>query len=255
LRETLGARLLGVYLYGSAVAGGLRPASDLDLFALTSRRTSAAQRKRLIVGLRPLSARGARPADWRPVELSVVARPDIVPWRYPPVMDFISGEWLRSKFDAGEPTPTGWVNPDLAVLVAQVRQSGRALIGHPPAKALPEVPVDDVTRGMVDEIASLRSDLKTDTANVLLTLARIWYTLATGAFVPKNTAADWVIPQLTGDDPAVLERARDAYLGLLSGTWLEQDAWQDLLPAAKRLFDRMVGQIDRLASVATIPAR
>src|SRR5512141_2813026 len=88
VRATLGARLVAVYLYGSAVSGGLRPASDLDLFVVTDRRTTAAQRKRLVTGLRPLSARDARAAAWRPIELTIVARPDILPCRYAPRLDF-----------------------------------------------------------------------------------------------------------------------------------------------------------------------
>ena len=43
-RSALGGSLLGAYLHGSAVTGGLRPDSDLDLLLLTARPLSAAER-------------------------------------------------------------------------------------------------------------------------------------------------------------------------------------------------------------------
>ncbi len=248
LRDALGSQLLGAYLYGSAVAGGLRPASDLDLFVLTGRRTSPAERRRLIAGLRPLSARDARPAAWRPVELTVAALPDIVPWRYPPRMDFGSGEWLRGRFDAGDAKPWRSPNPDLAVLIAQVRLTGRPLIGPPANDVLPEIPPTDLRRAMTDEIESLVGDLETDTANVLLTLARIWHTLETGAFASKDAAADWALARLAHDDRAPLEQARGVYLGLVPGSWLEQDVWQGRLPAVRSTASRLVEHIRLVAS-------
>ncbi len=37
VRRALGEELIAAYVYGSAVAGGLRPSSDLDILAVTSR--------------------------------------------------------------------------------------------------------------------------------------------------------------------------------------------------------------------------
>ena len=244
VRSILGDQLGAIYLYGSAVAGGLKPASDLDLFVVTSGRATTAQRSRLIDGLRPLSARATRPAHWRPVELTIVALPDVVPWRYPPRMDFQSGEWLRSQFDAGARKPWRSPNPDLAVLITQVRQTGRALIGPRPAELLPEVPPTDLVRAMTDEVESLLGDLDSDTANVLLTLARIWYTLETSAFAPKDVAADWALARLPKTGRAPLDRARDAYLGLAPGSWLDQASWRPMLPAARSAARLLVRRIE-----------
>ncbi len=52
---------------------------------------------------------------------------------------------------------------------------------------------------------------------MLLTLARIWYTLAAGAFTSKDAAVAWALerlpPQLRGE----LTRARAVYLGHAAG--------------------------------------
>ena len=57
------AEVVGLYLYGSAVAGGLRPDSDLDLFVVTDRRLTADEKARIVEGLLPISGRKTRPPD------------------------------------------------------------------------------------------------------------------------------------------------------------------------------------------------
>ena len=51
------AHVVGLYLYGSAVAGGLRPDSDLDLFVVTDRRLTTDEKARIVEGLLPISGR------------------------------------------------------------------------------------------------------------------------------------------------------------------------------------------------------
>ena len=250
VRATLGTHLVGLYLYGSAVAGGLRPGSDLDLFALTDRPSSPAQRRALIAGLRPLSSRAERPAHWRPVELTIAARPDIEPLRYPPRVDFQSGEWLRAEFDAGDPRPWKTPSPDLLIVLAQVRLASTPIFGPAAAEILPEIPATDLARAMTDEIGSLLDDLEPDTANVLLTLARIWHTLATGGFTSKDAAADWALKQIDEPLPA-LEMARDDYLSSApdsaADSALQGDRWPDLQAEARSAARLLIGRIEGLA--------
>lgn len=51
LKLILGPNLLGVYLYGSSVAGGLQKYSDIDLFVVTTRMTTLDEKKRLVTNL------------------------------------------------------------------------------------------------------------------------------------------------------------------------------------------------------------
>ena len=92
VRDVLGRTVIGAYLYGSAVAGGLRPRSDVDVLVVASRRTTRHERRRLVDGLVPISRRGVRRASFRPLEITVVAQPDVRPWRWPPRVDFQYGE-------------------------------------------------------------------------------------------------------------------------------------------------------------------
>jgi streptomycin 3"-adenylyltransferase len=231
------AEIVGVYLYGSAVAGGLRPDSDLDLFVVTDRRLTPEERARVVEALMPISGRETRRPAWRPLEVTVVAQPDVRPWRYPPRMELLYGEWLRAAFLSGEIEPEPADNPDLGVLITMVRQSGRPLIGPPPEEVLDAVPRADLARGMVDCVPSLVSELTDDTRNVLLTLARIWTTLETGEIRSKDEAADWVLSRLPADRRPTMARARDLYrAGGFGGPW---DA-----SAARLLAEHLVREIE-----------
>jgi predicted nucleotidyltransferase len=208
VRDVLGGNVLGTYLHGSAVLQGLRPASDVDVLVVLGRSLHDGERRRLLEGLLSLSGavNGARP-----VELVAVVQSEVRPWRYPPNCDFLYGEWLREDFEAGA-VPARASMPDLAVLVTTVLAAGRSLDGAPPGAVLDPVPPDDVARAALAGVPDLVASLDGDTRNVLLTLARIWVTLATGRIVAKDAAADWVLDSLPPEQRPVLQHARDLYL-------------------------------------------
>ena len=85
---TIGLGMLGAYLHGSAVLGGPRPASDLDILVVIERPTTARERRALVEGLLEVSGARARRRPVRPVELSVVVESDVRPRRYPPHLEF-----------------------------------------------------------------------------------------------------------------------------------------------------------------------
>jgi streptomycin 3"-adenylyltransferase len=109
----LGRDLIGAYLHGSSVLGGLRPASDLDVLLISQRSMDERERRALLGGLLGIS--GSRNKA-RPVELTVVVQPEVQPWRYPPTCDFLYGEWLRAEYEAGK-IPRPEPMPDLALLI------------------------------------------------------------------------------------------------------------------------------------------
>jgi streptomycin 3"-adenylyltransferase len=48
VRDVLGPDLVGAYLVGSAVLGGLRPESDLDVLVVSRRRTTHEEKQHLV---------------------------------------------------------------------------------------------------------------------------------------------------------------------------------------------------------------
>ena len=89
--------------------------------------------------------------------------------------------------------------------------------------------VDDVLRGLDD-----------DTRNMILTLARIWSSLATGDIRSKDDAAAWALERLPGGAPG---RARPRPRRLLDE---EEERWHDLAPRLRPHADYVVAEIERL---------
>jgi predicted nucleotidyltransferase len=238
--DVLGPDLVGIYQHGSAVLGGLHPRSDLDVLAVSARSTTRAEKQRFVHHLLSLSPEGHARPGFRPVELTIVVESEIRPWRYPPSMDLQYGEWLRGEFESGnfEPWSTT-TDPDLAPLIKMVLLANHPLLGPPPAEVFEPVPHADFIAAIVSGIDGLLHDLDSDTCNVMLTLARIWSSVATGRVRPKDAAADWVLARIPEDQRAVLTHARAIYLGD------EDDDWEALRPQVSPQAHSIVGGIQR----------
>ncbi|GAA4043709.1 aminoglycoside adenylyltransferase family protein [Streptomyces shaanxiensis] len=237
LHHTLGTTILGIYLHGSATLGGLRPHSDIDVLVVVSEPTTQAQRRALVRELMKVSGGASRP-----VELIVVVQDDVRPWRYPPTCDFLYGEWLRADYERGV-TSVPEPSPDLAPLLTMVLLANAPLYGPPPAELLDPVPPADLRRAIVTAVPELLTELDSDTRNVLLTLARIWTTLDTGAIRSKDAAADWALARLPAEHRPVLAHARAVYLGD------EEEHWgDDLLPGVRPCADALVDAVKRQAA-------
>jgi predicted nucleotidyltransferase len=244
ISDLLGDDLFAVYLHGSAVDGRLRPDSDLDLFAVARVGLEPPERRRIVAALSPISARRLRPAGWRALDVTVVAQDAVRPWRYPPTMELQFGEWLRDAFDRGDVEPDAVTRPDLAILVSMVRATGCPLFGPPADELLDPVPPADVRRAMVDSLPELLTDLADDTRNVLLTLARMWCTSATGEIRSKDAAADWALNRLPEHLQEPMRRARKLYLDGGYGDWAGDPVVEELassMAAAVRTGGRASG--------------
>ena len=240
--DVLGSDLAAAYLFGSAVLGGLRPDSDLDLLALSRRPTTLNEKAALIERLLEISGRTQPDGGGRRVELTIVVVSALTPWRFPPRFDFQYGDWLRSEFEGGnlEPWPTT-ENGDLATLLTMVRQYGLPLVGPPPVEIVSPVPKADLRAAMIGDLELLLDDLVPDTRNVLLTFARIWCTLATGEIRSKDEAAAWAHERLPDTQRPVLAHAQAAYLGK------EVDRWEELGDQVRALAEQMLLEIRRVS--------
>ncbi|MXQ13106.1 aminoglycoside adenylyltransferase family protein [Microvirga makkahensis] len=218
VEELFDGSLLAVYLHGSAVSGGLRPRSDVDLLVVTECPMTDVMRSDLVTSLLRISGRHpASPAGPRCIELMVFLKSDLSASAYPARSEFVYGEWMREAFEAGDlPEPVS--NPELTLALAQARQEARALIGPGAEELLPRIPDAHVRQAMSDALPPLLDNLAGDERNILLTLARMWRTATTGGFVPKDVAAEWAIPRLPEDIAEVLICARDAYLDRINDT-------------------------------------
>ncbi len=100
ITRVTGDTLRAIHLYGSAVAGGLKPNSDIDLLVTICQPLTEAQRATLMQELLALSSPPGASAEKRALEVTVVLYSQLVPGVFHlPEMQF--GEWLREDIYQG----------------------------------------------------------------------------------------------------------------------------------------------------------
>jgi streptomycin 3"-adenylyltransferase len=214
LERHLAGTLQAIHLFGSAVDGGLKPHSDIDLMVTVGAPLAASVRQALMMDLLSVSGSPGAGAAWRPLEVTLVVRGEVVPWRYPPLRELQFGEWLREELQAGIVEPA-MPDHDLAILLGKLRQHSICLLGPPAAELFDPVPHADFTRSLLDTVAQWNDppDWQGDECNVVLALARIWFSASTGEIAPKDAAAAWALERLPDEHRPVLASAHAAYLG------------------------------------------
>ncbi|NLU82537.1 aminoglycoside adenylyltransferase domain-containing protein [Rhodococcus sp. HNM0569] len=210
--------VVGIYLYGSAVSGGLRPDSDVDLLVVTRRSLDSAERTGLVQvlldnsGWRGHADRFPDAASRRPLDVTFLVLGELSPMTARPRRDFQYGEWLRDALLGGVlPEPAD--DPDVALLLATALHRSRTLEGPRLAEIVPPVSAEVLRQASLQQVPRLVDEIAEDTRNVLLTLCRILVTLESGAIVSKDVAAQAVASRRSGHERALLHRARAAYLG------------------------------------------
>lgn len=255
LERHLGSGLQSLHLFGTAVAGGLKPHSDIDLLATVDAPLAEPVRRALMTDLLSVSAWPGTSPTLRALEVTVVVRGDVVPWRYPPRRELQFGEWLREDLLRGVFEPP-MPDHDLAILLTELRGHNLCLMGPEAEQLFEPVPRADIQRALLDTVAQWNQDAdwQGDERHVVLALARIWFSVVTGGFAPKDVAADWALPRLPMGMQPVLRRARDVYLGDavddLADRAAELAAWVGYVKAA---IYREVGLMSRSDESLTPP--
>ena len=243
LLERLWDSVLGIYLYGSSVCGGLHPDSDIDLLMICGQEMPDDIRHAITARLLEASGRVGETGR-RPLEVTAVSRTTLDPWRFPPICEYQYGEWLRPEFEAGALFPAR-PDPDLTLLLWQARDSGIPLKGPDAAVWIPEIPMGEIRGAMRDSLPKLLDGLQGDERNVLLTLARMWFTAVQGEITSKDRAAAWLSPQLPDEPRRYLELARRAYLGECADCWrgLQQETADTAAYLEKRIRDLLAAGV------------
>ena len=241
VKKRLAKSLVAVYLHGSAVAGELRPRSDVDLLVVIDQPMTSEVRRCLTSELMEISGRYPFDPDGRhPLEVIIFLRSDLAEPLYPARSEFIYGEWLRHEYEAGEGSEPA-CDPELTLVLAQSRQEAKPLIGPNANELLPAIPKSDIRRAIKDVMPALIETLQGDERNVLLTLARMWRTSVTGEFVSKDVAADWAATWLPAEQADVFVDARESYLSGCESDWRNRQ--QELQHTVKSLRDHVLANL------------
>jgi aminoglycoside 9-adenylyltransferase len=232
-------QIIGIYLYGSAILGGLHINSDVDILVIVNQDLTEATRNELTKRLMLLSGKiGCKNLN-RPLEVTIINQDDIIPWQFPPKCEFMYGEWLREQMEAGD-IPQACYDPDVAILLWQARSHSLSLKGPEAIEIIEPISMNDIQKAIRCSLPNLIAGVKGDERNVLLTLARMWFTIATGEICSKDMAAEWVIPRLPQNLAVLLEIARNAYMGEC------EDCWGDLEAEITSLVAFMNNSIENL---------
>lgn len=215
IERHLGPGLCAIHLYGSALDGGLKPHSDIDLLVTVDTPPDPTARQAFMLDLLAVSRPPGASPDLRALEVTVLVHGEVQPWRYPARRALQFGEWLRGDLLAGVFEPP-MEDIDLAILLTKARKHSIALAGPAAQDLFAPVPRCDFMRALADTVKQWETpaDWAGDERNVVLALARIWYSCATGKIAPKDVAAGWAKRHLPPGHGGVLEQARRAYLGI-----------------------------------------
>lgn len=211
LVESLGAELVGVYVHGSVALGTFNPAvSDLDVIAVTRRRTNVDE-KHMVIEI--LARTSGHPA---PIEFHMLSESDFRPWRHPTPFDFhYSDIWSdASRSDLPDALARQReADPDLAAHVTVARTHGLTLHGPPAREVFPEVPWSDYVDSLLGDLQWIRQTEQPEPEYRVLSPARIWATLATQDVHSKESGAVWALKWVQPDFRSLLAAALARYRG------------------------------------------
>ncbi|WBF16562.1 aminoglycoside nucleotidyltransferase ANT9 [Halomonas elongata] len=243
VEAVFGDAIVGVYLFGSAIVGGLKRDSDVDIMVVVNHSPTFLQRKSLVARLMKVSGAIENPKGTRPVELTVVTVSDVVPWRFPPRAEFIYGEWLREEFKTGS-VPEPARDPDLTIVLKKVLDNSLPLYGGDASETFEPVPLADIQKAIRDSLPNLLTEVVGDERNVVLTLSRMWLTATTGEIAPKDVATAWAENQVPLEHARLLKYAREGYLGRIEDRW--EDKHEDMKELVSYMENKITESLDDL---------
>jgi len=202
LRSTLGADLVGIYLYGSAIAGGFDPvASDFDVAVVVNHSTDEVDLDVLGGIVERLAGREPTWADR--LDIVFVGRPTLATFRDGGPLVSISHDEPLQRYDDADTWLQTWF---------LVRTADASVIGPPIREVIPEIRPDEFVAAVTtDADRIVRRAMAEDVwdgllAYTLLTVARVACVRETGEIVPKDDAGRWLASHRPGD-AAVIETA------------------------------------------------
>lgn len=158
----------------------------------------------------------------RPLEVTIINLKDITLCNFPLKYEYQFGEWLRDEIESGAIPQVGY-DSDLTILLWQARKYSFSLKGPELKEIIKSISKKDVQKAIKYSLPKLIAGVRGDERNVLLTLARMWFTISTGKISTKDAAAEWAILRLPPKFGLLLKAARKAYLGKYEDCWNSLD--------------------------------
>lgn len=234
----LGARLAGIWIFGSGALGDFDPRrSDLDIQAVTTTLVPLGRRRRLAAAL----SRGAVDCPVRGLEFVLYSRADLNDPRGPAFqLNLNTGPRMdRHVAYSADDDPRFWFVLDVAI----GREHGRPLAGPAPGEVFPRLADPLVLQALRDALAWHRVHDASGVSQVLAA-CRAWAWAADGRWRSKTEAAAWAAERL--EDPSPVRLAIEGRADP-TRTALSQDQVEVVTKNARRAL--------RLAGAATSLSR
>lgn len=206
----LGDQIVGLYIDGSLAYGDFDQSSDIDFIMMLREEVNAEQFAALRAMHERMSTSGKPMEDQ--IEGSYI--PQAALWRFDP------NNALHPNLERGSEERLKWAEHDSAWVLHRyiLRKSGIRLYGPAPETVVAEVSGDELRAASVASFAGWAKGLLTEAvwttpetagyhSYIVLTLARILYTVKLGDVVSKKTAVDWGIATLPAEWHALLKAA------------------------------------------------
>ena len=223
LQQLLAESLFAIYLYGSAVDGGLGPESDLDVLVVVT----------------------------QPLEVTILLKDEIQSGIYPLSYEMQFGEWLREELKEGG-TLSSQKDPDISILLRKARSHHTVLFGPALNQWAPEISDQELWQAMSDTYPEIVAywDEDADERNQILALCRIYFSLVMKDIASKDNAARWVMSQLPDEQKFVLQRLIQEYRGEIG-----KQNWQEehyaLQPIVNFLSSKIEEQFEQKRNLIT----
>ena len=211
IERHLESTLLAVHLYGSAVDGGLKPYSDIDLLVVVYAPPALESKMAFVRALLVLEA------DCPPkgLEMSVVLAEACAHPGHPAPFELHGSpmHWPRFREDlAGACAAMRGEDPDLAAHFAVAREAGIALCGPAARMVFAPVPREMVFASVWQDVASARESIHSDPVYTILNLCRTLAFARDGRMRSKAAGGAWGeenVPEFA----TLIRAARRAYEG------------------------------------------
>lgn len=195
-----GLQPAGIYLHGSLAMGGFNPdRSDIDLLVVTAAAPPLATCRELLL-------RSSRQPC--PIEISILSRADLTPWRFPtPYSYHFSEAWRPAGTGPGR-------DPDLAAHITVVRQRGVVIWGAPVDSVFPPVPAADYLAAIWEHDGQgAARNIAADPVNALLNLCRVLLFRRAGRVASKDEGGAWACEALPPPLQPLVHQALRIYRG------------------------------------------
>jgi predicted nucleotidyltransferase len=213
LSSLLSEHLIGIYLHGSLAMGCFNPHhSDLDLLVITTNPLSLTAKRQIIEDLLSFSRQP------HPIEISFLARSQLLPWQYPTPFDLHYSEMWRDTYtrDLLSAAWQAWNmnqyrDPDLAAHITILNARGICLIGEAITAIFPVVPVADYHASLAGDIQASLASIETDPIYAVLNCCRTYAYLRDGRIYSKEEGGRWALGVLPANFCDTVTTALTAY--------------------------------------------